>query len=393
MTVGGWRQFLPVLWTLIGAGAFGQVADLHLTLGGDPTTQITVSWRAPETPGFELVDKCAGELVELTAIASDGGTWHHARLTGLAPDRQYRYRITSDAGATTGNFTTAPARSTGFSFAVLGDIQGSAPSKKWQRVAGWVADRAPAFFVSVGDFVEHGLEPAEWRAFFGDAGRLCRQTPLMPVIGNHDCYCDRAPELKPQLFLDQFAVPDNHVAGYRGYWYAFDYGDAHLVVLCNFPAGGPVPAREADKLQTNWLRQDLATTRKKWKFVFFHVPVYSSGPHGEDTVALAKTWGQLFDEAHVDVVFNGHTHAFEITRPIRAGQATNPANGTVYYNCAGVNYSAVAHENWFTMKAQEREQMQLPALVEIKGDTARITTPDLDAGVVYDEFRLTKHAD
>ena len=383
---------LLVLWAMVGTGTFGQVADLHLTLGSDPTKQVTVSWRAPGTPGFELVDKRGGETVDLTSVESDGATWHHARLTGLTPGARYRYWVESEAGALAASFTTARSKPGKFSFVVLGDIQGIGPSAKWQRVAGWVRECAPAFYLPLGDLVEHGLIRAEWNNFFADGTNLFITTPVMPVIGNHDCYRDRYPELKPQLFLDQFAVPTNGVPGYDGYWYSFDYGAAHFVVLCNFPVGGPVPMREAaEVLQTIWLRHDLETTRQKWKFVFFHVPVYSSGPHGDATRYLARTWGRIFDGAHVDVVFSGHTHAFERTQPIRAGHPA--ADGTIYYNGAGVNYSACATGQWFTVKSQPRERMLLPALDEIEGDTATITTHDLDAGVVYDELRVTKHAD
>ena len=385
----GWRRILSIGLLAAATAGAEPVRNLHLAFGNDPATMATVSWEVAGQCEFELLVPAAAERVTLSST----GSAYRAQLQSLEPGHRYPYRIQCGTDSATGTLVTAPAGPAAFSFAVLGDVQGMGPSAKWQRTADWLIYQQPAFFLPVGDLVEHGLIQSEWDNFFTDGAKLFATTPVLPIIGNHDCYRDRYPELKPQLFLNQFAVPANGVPGYNGYWYSFDYGAAHFVVLCNFPMGGPVSARDADRLQTDWLRHDLQTTRQKWKFVFFHVPVYSSGPHGGDTVALAKTWGQLFDEAHVDVVFNGHTHAFEVTRPIHAGRATDSAQGTVYYNCAGVNYSATATGNWFTTKAQNRERMLLAAVVTIQGKTARITTHDLEAGVVFDELLLTKPAE
>jgi len=383
------RRIFPVcVWVLAGTiGLAEPVSNLHLAFGPDPATTMTVSWRAAGKCEFELVGQRAQAQVTLSATGSD----YRARLQGLGPGQPYQYRIQAGGASAGGTFATAPADAAAFSFAVLGDVQGMGPSAKWQRTADWLTGQRPAFFLPLGDLVEHGLIQTEWDNFFADGAKLFATTPVEPIIGNHDCYRDRYPELKPQLFLDQFAVPPNGVPGYNGYWYSFDYGAAHFVGLCNFPVGGPVPMREAAEVrQTLWLQHDLAATAKPWKFVFFHVPIYSSGPHGDATRYLARIWGRIFDATHVTVVFSGHTHAFETTQPIRAGHSA--AAGTTYYNCAGINYSAVATGSWFTVKAQPRERMLLPAIVTVGSNAVTITTYDLEAGVVFDELRLEKNA-
>ena len=385
MTGRSWGYLFGVCAGLLAGGAAlaEPISNLHLAFGNDPATTMTVSWHAAGQCEFELSEKLAQEQVALTTT----GNVCRARLQGLAPGRHYQYRIQAGDDRVAGAFDTAPAAAAAFSFAVLGDVQGIGPSAKWQRTAAWLTGQQPAFFLPAGDLVEHGLIQSEWDNFFADGAKLFATTPVLPIIGNHDCYRDRYPELKPQLFLDQFAVPANSVPGYDGYWYSFDYGPAHFVVLCNFPVGGPLPMREAAEVrQTIWLKKDLATTRQKWKFVFFHVPVYSSGPHGDATLYLARTWGKIFDEMHVAVVFSGHTHAFERTQPIRAGHPA--ADGTIYYNCAGVNYSAVATGSWFTVNAQPCERLLLPAIVAVSSNAVKITTYDLDAGKIFDELRL-----
>jgi len=75
------------------------------------------------------------------------------------------------------------------------------------------------------------------------------------------------------------------------------------------------------------LRNDLAAhANARWKFVFFHYPAYSCGQHGS-TAWVDQYWVPLFDQYHVDAVFNGHDHDYERIRPDAAG---------VHYFVAGI---------------------------------------------------------
>ena len=53
-------------------------------------------------------------------------------------------------------------------------------------------------------------------------------------------------------------------------------------------------------------------------------------------MALEQAWGPLVDQAHIDLVLNGHDHDYEITHPLLNGavQTTN-ANATVYVVAGG----------------------------------------------------------
>lgn len=58
---------------------------------------------------------------------------------------------------------------------------------------------------------------------------------------------------------------------------------------------------------------------------------------------VRDAWGELFDRYQVDLVLQGHNHAFERTDPIRGGKPTTPApdNSTVYPETDGTVYYTV----------------------------------------------------
>jgi 3',5'-cyclic AMP phosphodiesterase CpdA len=67
--------------------------------------------------------------------------------------------------------------------------------------------------------------------------------------------------------------------------------------------------------QVAWLEQELKNSDSDWKIPYFHHPPYSSGErHGSDT-QIRDVLEPLFLKYNVSVVFTGHDHFYERTKP------------------------------------------------------------------------------
>ena len=79
------------------------------------------------------------------------------------------------------------------------------------------------------------------------------------------------------------------------------------------------PTARATPPRRDWLANDLATTTRKWKFVFLHQTPYSCANGvasiGSDTT-VRTTWGPIFEHYGVDIVFDGHDHIYERSIPL-----------------------------------------------------------------------------
>jgi len=71
----------------------------------------------------------------------------------------------------------------------------------------------------------------------------------------------------------------------------------------------------ADPTQTAWLEKELQGSGEDWKIPYFHHPLYSSGERHGSTPTLRSVWEPLFVKFGVSVVFAGHDHFYERTRP------------------------------------------------------------------------------
>jgi hypothetical protein len=112
--------------------------------------------------------------------------------------------------------------------------------------------------------------------------------------------------------------------------YSFDYGNAHFVfldanphVFNNLLPGGPPSTAPAfpfplyPSVLRNWLINDLDASHQMWKVVVFHQPIFSSG-NATISNDQMRTISQFLQDHGVNLVFNGHEHNYQRTKPIRA---------------------------------------------------------------------------
>jgi hypothetical protein len=120
-----------------------------------------------------------------------------------------------------------------------------------------------------------------------------------PTPGNHDYGTSKA-----AAYFDYFgenAGPDR-----RGY-YSFELGAWHIISLNSYIGA------DGRSSQVKWLKEDLAAHPSACTLAYWHIPVFSSGAHGNDP-HMVDVWKALY-EAKADVVLNGHDHDYERFAP------------------------------------------------------------------------------
>lgn len=94
-------------------------------------------------------------------------------------------------------------------------------------------------------------------------------------------------------------------------------------------------------LITTWFKDDLKAvdrTKTPWVVAVHHRPEWSSSNHGndKDVIQVRNTLSPIWDEYKVNIVFTGHDHNYERTKPLRINQGQpNIGEGTTYVVCAG----------------------------------------------------------
>ena len=67
--------------------------------------------------------------------------------------------------------------------------------------------------------------------------------------------------------------------------------------------------------QLSWLEKELDNSGEDWMIPYFHHPLYSSGERHGSSTNLRSVWEPLFVKYGVSVVFAGHDHFYERSKP------------------------------------------------------------------------------
>ena len=276
-----------------------------------------------------------------------------AGLTGLSPNKTFEYRVTRGGRPVfLAPVKGRPGVDDPQRFVVFGD--GGAGTYEQAAVAERVYSARPDYVVITGDIVYVRGRVSEYLDLYfpvynADApsawsgAPLLRSTPIFAAPGNHDMvdrnfdrfpdalayfyYCDppaNGPEPTPdgrgtpvlqgandrrKAFLDAAGPAYPRAASYT-----FDQGGAHWVVLDSNPH-----ADWNDPALARWLEADLnspAARDAAWRFVAMHHPMFnSSHAHGDDQ--RMRVIAPILERGKVDVVFAGHVHNYQRTRPLR----------------------------------------------------------------------------
>jgi hypothetical protein len=314
--------------------------QVTISFGPDPSSELVWSWRTgPDVENSVVRVRAAGtaaavrevqgraETVEMPDLLNDPVIKRHTvRLSGLEAGTRYEYSLgdgTPQGMTPWTEIRTAPRGPSDVCLLYMGDPQ--CGLEGWGKLLSQAYRHRPdaGAVLIAGDLVDRGNERTNWDHFFLRAAGVFERLPVMPAVGNHE-YLDRG----PKLFRAYFALPANGPAGIEcDLAYSFEYGDAFVAVLDSTLA---VSDPSKAEVQAQWLDAQLSRTRRAWKLVMFHHPVYASHPWRESP-ALRDAWVPVFDRHHVDLVLQGHDHAYLRTYPMRGGRrVASPADGTVY---------------------------------------------------------------
>jgi hypothetical protein len=316
------------------------------------TTTATIEWWT-DTAGDSTVQYGTtiglGSTVNVAQTGScevgNAGTCHIVALTGLTPGARYFYQLSSNATvlqavSSSIYFTTFkdPSDPSELFFTLIGDW-GACPNggifscgslSAEQGVANQQNANDPQLIMTVGDNAYQNGTLSDWDT---DAlppyVTVMQRAMFFPTLGNHDINSTNWPNNAETLL---FLKPRNGTQVER--YYSFDDGDAHFTVLdANIPS---------DATQKAWLQNDLATTTRKWKFVFLHQTPYScaTGPfHIGSNTTVRNNWGPLFEQYGVDIVFDGHDHIYERSNYVddflTNGSSGHDGLGTYYIMSGG----------------------------------------------------------
>jgi hypothetical protein len=128
-------------------------------------------------------------------------------------------------------------------------------------------------------------------------GRLKSRT--RPTPGNHEYV---TPDATP--YYDYFGTN----AGPPGLgYYSYDLGAWHIISL------NSEIATSVNSPQWQWLQNDLAANTLSCTLAYWHKPLFTSGPNGENP-HMRPIWRLLY-EFDAEVILNGHDHLYERFAP------------------------------------------------------------------------------
>ena len=348
------------------------------------TDAVTLVWYTTRPAACTVRVNIDGH--ERVAAAQTDGRRNRVRVTGLVAGTRYPYEIrTGDRKLISGlAFQTNRTSDERYTFIVFGDS--GMGTRGQYLLAAQMADAQPPvdFLLHTGDMVyPAGLRKDYEERFFAPYRRLLAHVDLWPCLGNHDVQKDGSAPAYHEIFESRDDGPPGRPAG-DNYW--FDYASSRIAVLDSNVDEATLRDRIAP-----WLSTVMAAPEPRWRFVVFHHPPYTNGKHREN-VSAQRVLVPVIEATGVDIVFNGHDHNYQRTKPLREGQIVAPAAGVVYVvtGAGGAERYEVRepHPDW--LAASDYQHFSFTQ-VTIDGADLTLRQIAMD-GNVLDEYRMRKAA-
>lgn len=375
-----------------------------LNLTENPETSIAVNWRADTTVASGMVEwalatsgpeflnsvKKVAAQKEYLKVVREGdpivaANYFSATIDGLTPGKKYVYRVGSDAGWSEWYQVQMPdASGEKLAFIYFGDAQNDLKSM-WSRVIREAYKTLPAvdFMLHAGDLINRHDRDVEWGEWFYAGNFIHATVPSVMTPGNHEY--GKGVILSPQ-WRRQFNLPLNGPRGLEETCYVVNYTNLKVVSL---------DAEQIDESpfylekQRAWLDSILSHDPKKWTAITFHYPVFSTKPN-RDNENLRNKFKPIFDKHKVDIVLQGHDHAYGrgMVRNVPTGKnKKDEGSGTVYVvSISGPKMYDVSNDPWMERKARSTQLYQVISIEKDKLSYEAFTA----SGELYDAFDLIK---
>ena len=360
LVLAGAAAATPALWRQPARAAGAQVLSRLLTVGVDPSREVTLAVSIDAPFGSAHVEARAGTgevraEVDVHVVRGSSMRYGQARLKGLAPGTDYSYRVVLDgAPASTGHFRTASADPAPFRFTAFGDQGVGYHSALMLRQ---VTALDPAIHLVAGDICyanQNGrgrpgdiFRPRLWDAWLVQNNPVAATVPFLCALGNH--------EMEPGFDVHGYAgvlarlpLPSKSPLGCPASW-AVRYGAVGFVGLDSNDVSHELPANRGYTAgeQTRWLKSTLMEMRRPGSGIDFIVVVLHHSPYGSNEAhasegGVREEWVPLFDRYAADLVIAGHNHCYERTLPLRGGSVAgfdadrvDSTVGTTYVTVGG----------------------------------------------------------
>ncbi|KAK2975185.1 hypothetical protein RJ640_022077, partial [Escallonia rubra] len=262
------------------------------------------------------------------------GIIHHVRLTGLQPNTNYYYRCgdpTLPAMSDVYQFKTMPkpcSKSYPSKIAVAGDL--GLTFNATSTISHLMRNK-PDLIIVPGDisyanmYLTNGSGSNCYSCSFRHApihetyqprwdylGRLMQPlvstVPLMVIEGSHEVE-KQAGNVEFAAYTSRFAFPSEESGSRSPFYYSFNAGGIHFLMLGGYTAY----TKSSD--QYRWLERDLANVNREvtpWLVAVWNQPWYSTyKAHYKTAECMRVAMEELLYNYGVDIVFNGHVHAYE----------------------------------------------------------------------------------
>ncbi len=370
-----------------------------LTWNGDPATSQAVSWRTDATVHKALAEVAVAEdgplfsfratqvVADTTPLETNLGAahYHTAVFKNLQPKTRYTYRVgDGENWSEWSQFSTASDKTEPFTFIYFGDAQNELKSY-WSRVVREAYRDAPkaAFLLHAGDLVNRGSNDADWGEWFYAGSHIHRMQACIATPGNHEYVKKDDAKALTRHWRPMFAFPENGPGELLETVYWIDYQGVRIISLNSL---------EKQREQVTWLERTLADNPNRWTVITFHHPLYSAS-QGRDNSTLRNLWQPVFDKYRVDLVLQGHDHAYARSGLMR--QENVATGATNFSEEAGTLYVvSVSGPKLYTLDRRPfmrraAEYTQLYQIISVDGEELKYEARTA-TGRLYDAFTLRK---